>query len=231
MDADTDLAARLQQIQLPADAVGGVGSHKDGDDFPGPATPRSRAQTPRPRSPAPEIGAQCDVPDAALSVQEIYDIALANTRVYNRVLGREVDAISSVSTSRSRAWSVLSGLSLTQISVIAVVSLPLYEPKLLRFGRLVSSRNSETPGEWHFRDTIDLYGHLTSEYRATFGLSAQRKDPGTKGSGAWKTINRQLINMEREPPSGISAGPIGDDLVCVSIIQSTSIKTDKAQFH
>lgn len=71
-------------------------------------------------------------------VHVTFDIVLASTRVYNRVQDREVDAMSSVSTTRSHAWSVLSGVSLAQISLIAVISLPLHESELERFRRLTS---------------------------------------------------------------------------------------------
>ena len=48
---------------------------------------------------------------------------------------------------RSQAWSVLSGLSLVEMPVIAVVKLPLHEAELARFRHIASS-------SWSCYDTV-----------------------------------------------------------------------------
>jgi hypothetical protein len=67
-----------------------------------------------------------------------FEVVLSTTRVYDRVKGREIDAMSIFSTNRSHAWSLLSGLSLAQASAISVIKLPLYDPGLRRFWAFAS---------------------------------------------------------------------------------------------
>lgn len=66
------------------------------------------------------------------------DAVLEASRVYSRVRDREVDAMTLVLTTRSHAWSILSGISMAEISVMAVISLPLHLPELRRFRQLSS---------------------------------------------------------------------------------------------
>ena len=63
------------------------------------------------------------VPEADLGIQATFDAVLATTKVYDRVKNRDVDAMTSVSTTRPHPWSALPGASLAEISVIAVISL------------------------------------------------------------------------------------------------------------
>jgi hypothetical protein len=81
--------------------------------------------------------------------------------------------MSSVSTTRSGAWSILSGLSLTEISIVSVIKLPLHELELIRFHRLA------TPSFTGLRtfddyDNISLLTsdpmHLTVEFKTHYGL-------------------------------------------------------------
>ncbi|KAL2014051.1 hypothetical protein VTN00DRAFT_1576 [Thermoascus crustaceus] len=65
-------------------------------------------------------------------------------RVYSRVEDRANDATSVVSMSRSRAWSVLSGINLTPTSIIAVIKLPLHDSELKRFWSLASPPDTGT---------------------------------------------------------------------------------------
>lgn len=77
--------------------------------------------------------------------QTNFDAILHSSRVYSRVQDREVDAISMVPTMRSsRAWSILSGISMAQISLVAVIHLPLSDSELQRFRSLCSLANSAT---------------------------------------------------------------------------------------
>lgn len=75
---------------------------------------------------------EMDIPRAS------FDIILSATRVYDRVKHRDVDAMSSVLTNKSHAWSLLSGLSLSQLSVIAVIKLPLHDSELRNFWKLAA---------------------------------------------------------------------------------------------
>jgi hypothetical protein len=149
VELDSELSRRLESLQLPPDVIE-LEHLGDRNMESAKSCQRLRESDSRPArtinmaSPIQEAisnNLECDNLEPshkALTVEESFDLVLASTRVYSRVDDREVDAVSSVSTTRSRAWSILSGLSLTEISVISVIKLPLYEPELIRFRRLAS---------------------------------------------------------------------------------------------
>lgn len=142
VESSPDLAGRLERLQSPLDSATteldelatGVcdKDRKTEKADAGDATPT--------RSGSPVHGASGDdgVAETKSSVQENYDVVLAATRIYARVEHREADAISSIFSDRSHAWSALSGLSLAQVSTVSVIQLPLYQSELERFQRLAS---------------------------------------------------------------------------------------------
>jgi len=124
----------------------------------------ARDTTPtRAPSPPPIAPTDGSTPDSDPSFQATFEIVLSTTRVYDQVKDREIDAMSTVSTNRSRAWSVLSGLSLAQVSAISVINLPLYDPELRRFRTLASSMSTAaTSAERH--SLLDLTGNEESPH-------------------------------------------------------------------
>jgi hypothetical protein len=90
----------------------------------------------RSRSPGVRDNDNNAILEATLPIQETFDDILSASRVYDRVKDREIDAITSVSTTRSHAWSVFTGMSLAETSVIPVIELPLYEAELKMFRRI-----------------------------------------------------------------------------------------------
>ncbi|KAK3174234.1 hypothetical protein OEA41_001478 [Lepraria neglecta] len=207
------------------------------DEGQGTTTPDAGNITPvRAATPQPQEIPELDVPEADPRMQATYDVVLARTRVYNRVRDRDVDAITSVSTTRSRPWSVLSGVSMANISIIAVISLPLHEPEMRRFRQLMSpinhvgldvefdnrsdddfaESNGLSPSYLLPRSTREFpreYPHLTEDFLRYYGLFWNSS--GTPTAHSLRRINKELNRMAHDPPSMCNAQPIGDDLVCL----------------
>jgi hypothetical protein len=192
VEGSSDLAARLEQLQLPADAI------QPGELTSTPPSVSSDEQAPaagdttptRAPSPPPIAPTDGSIPDADPSIEATFEVVLLTTRVYDRVKDREIDAMSTVSTNRSRAWSILSGLSLAQVSAISVIKLPLHDSELRRFRALAEQYGQEALYE--NEDRPRGYGIIP---------------------GSLRRINKELVDLKREPLSYIAAGPIGDDLV------------------
>lgn len=120
---------------------------------------------------------------------------------------------------------MLSGLSLADISVIAVIKLPLYKAEVKRFRQIASSSCSRSDrvargfmDDHPHRPLTQTHenGRLHSEvFLRQYGLIQTTRD--CESGGALETINRQLAQIGRDPPPSIAAGPVGDDLVRPSI--------------
>jgi hypothetical protein len=106
-----------------------------------------------------------------------------------------------------RSRSVLSGLSLTNMSIVSVIKLPLHEPELIPFHRLTS------PSDDYYDVSLfrSVLIHLTEEFKTRYGL---RPLAGSSGpSQAMSRLRKELADIGREPLDMIALGPIGDDMV------------------
>ncbi|KAL8713130.1 MAG: hypothetical protein Q9220_002651 [cf. Caloplaca sp. 1 TL-2023] len=133
------MVARLEGIELPLEDIEMPSRNRTYEedreviDAGGGSTSTMRnhsAQPPRVRHLEP--------PEPNLGLDVELSVILATSRVYRRVQTRDVDAMTTVSTSRSHPWSILSGVSLAQISIVAVISLPLHEHELASNEKLLA---------------------------------------------------------------------------------------------
>jgi hypothetical protein len=164
--------------------------------------------------------------DPLVLVSESYDVVLSNTRVYGRVSDKQIDAVTTISTIRSHAWSVLSGLSLDQISVVAVIKLPLSETELKRFQKLASSVTSTTTSPKNrlydeYYPSSHLEPHKDEGWLLDYGvIRPEDYNFCHYGRGALTRLKKELRDIAAEPPYMCSAGPVDehqDDIVMFRI--------------
>jgi hypothetical protein len=226
LELPTNLSARLQGIQLPPDAVeldtsnGTPYNLFQGQD-------RSDARTiilSRVAMPDKSGISEHTNPDASPLVQEPFEVVLAASRVYDRVKDKEVDALNTLSTTRSSAWSALSGLSLSEISVIAVINLPLHEPELRRFQRLASPSPTGDHRDAQELPDIDSEFSLLDTTNAVLlsyqGLPAAEecKERGfVVDTTCIRRVKHELRYLSNDLAPLITSMQIGDDLVRTSI--------------
>ena len=196
LEENTDLADRLRQLELPPD-ITFLGNESR---IP---TPEVEVETPK----LPELAPtqllstieshqpQSDVPEIDTTIPESFNEIIALSRVYKRVQGLEIDAMSTTLSTRSHGWSVLSGMTSARLTTIGVICLPLHTSELERF---LAIGSLQTP--LHPATTI--------------------RGPMTNAS---KRLHKELTDLNRDPSLSITAGPIGDNMVCTVTYHATGI--------
>ena len=206
---DPDLTTRLEGLETmpgtswPVESINSLPAPQSGD-----ATPRQAPSSPK-LQPEPNSQSAID------GLGESFEIVLLSTRVYDRVKHRESDATSTIQTSRSHAWSIVSGISLSQISIIAVIKLPLHEAELKRFMNLATADPGPAASEVDAKtESISS----TPEEVQKLSILDQRKEffkrwSDTAKSAAGRRICKELWDMELDPPTSCVASPTDDNLV------------------
>ncbi len=204
LDQDRDLVSRLEQLELPPGSI-------DLDDLGG--SDEITGSNPRDyHHSSPDGGNASCQPDPA---HPTFNEVLSASRVYNRVQSREIDAVSTILTARSRAWSILSGISLAQVSVIAVVKLPLYEPELKRFWSLASSGEILVLGTTPASTSNDAGSRPFPPAEPT---NSNERTPQPTHTYPFKRLKKELDMLNREPHEYCAAGPIDEDMVCCLLL-------------
>lgn len=231
MKTDSDLSTRLEELQ-PApdekeldklDCLLSTDSGELGDLGRGTLTPTQA------RGVQHHDHGNSSNSEPGLSTPGTFEAVLSATRVYDRVRNRGVDDRTSIATTRSHAWSVFSGLSLAEISMIAVIQLPLHEAELHRFRQIASPswNDSDSLRDVHFDGfhDYDLWesdeaakilrssGRLSDVFQRRYGLMSRPYD----GKPSLVRLKEELSDLEGYPPRTITAAPMDDVLVCVSL--------------
>lgn len=188
----TDISQRLERLQLSIEDQGNV--------EPGPSDSSDSPSDP--------------------SYQATLDEILENSTVYKRALHRFSNAASSSSVV-SRSWSIISGISMTQISVLAVLNLPLYDNEIERFRQLAAIPDEDPPEYGKIVPTADARFGLQQPLPATSSLMRPVKNstrrPIEESGKAVRRINRELSALEHDPPEHFTCCQVGDDKASIYV--------------
>lgn len=184
---------------------------------------RTWIEPPPPPQPDPGALNNPDVHKLDSDTQATLDHILENSTVYRRANNRASTTLSSSSTI-SRSWSILSGLSMAQMSHVGVLNLPLQDTEIERFRLLADLPNNNAVLQ-------NTRAHLTASDSAPGGsnedtvpsavVEPELAIPPTPAlhivkpspKPEFKRIRKELEAASRDPPSMLSFGLVGDDLV------------------
>jgi len=234
LDDDTDLAARIQQLEPSSDAASILNNSR----CPTPTAEELIENHIQGHREGPfdeplvvkEMPVQEQIPDTDPSVLEAFDDVVAVTRVCRRVGLRDIDCVSHLSSTRSHGWSALSGVSSSQVTCIGIICLPLHTSELQRFRRLAGSTSSEVHRSSRYPrgKLLKVPMHKNPDWRHQYGVH-DITDPWPD-RGHNRRIQKELVDLGRNPPTDYSAGPIGDNIVWKSISHAC-IRLTCFQFH
>lgn len=194
----------INDFQQPSEDIESYTTDKE--TFTRASTPYSAAST------------ELNVRKSAAGAQSSYDIVLSESRVYRRVQCLEIDALTTASTTGSRSWSVLSGYSLADLSVVSVFHLPLSDEELSNFRALTLPIYPNNVYDEYFRmmakDSEDeeiyerLYGYRECMFTVEIATSVAKE-----------SIEKELERASLDTGGlflieNYSVGPHNGNLVC-----------------
>ena len=136
---------------------------------------------------------------------------LKNSRVYKRSQPYECDVSFTSSAVRSHSWSVFSGLSLSQISSISVIALPVYSHEIPNkewygfafFDQPDSQGTPKLAIDEDFREEADFWTpHATSDGRLSYFNGIQME--------AGDQLDVEILMESRPPPKIIARNNMED---------------------
>jgi hypothetical protein len=122
-----------------------------------------------------------------LSTEVSFENDLKLSRVYSRTQLYETDVSFISSVVRSHAWSVYSGLSLAEISVISAIALPVYSHDILNSHR------------YKFGNTVQAGHWATTVAQNTSPVPFTARHPMRKSTGAVSKIRDYASDMKVFP--------------------------------
>lgn len=207
----TDISSRLEQLQLSIEGQGLV----EPDALPENSPSVSSDSTTAPLH-----------PDYQATLDEI----LENSTVYKRALSRSSNPASSSSVV-SRSWSIISGISMTQISVLAVLNLPLYDNEIGRFRQLADDGPPDYGTILPSADARSSLEPVASAASSSTGRVSHASWSPIEVSGkAIRRINKELASLESNPSEHFTCAPMGDDKVSTCVCLRCK-HADRMQFH
>lgn len=185
MDQNQALARRLEEHGL---SFGGddasIRFFDDDQSFTQARDPSSASPSLLPRILEESVSLEAAI-NSEISPRE-FEITLHRTRVYTRVQSNESDVSFASSAVRTNAWSMLSGVSLNDISVISVIALPISLEEInnigpeLTFAKIMSASTVFGPSDFEVARSMledQERGALRpkQEWRWFSGFSRQRQ--------------------------------------------------------
>lgn len=171
-----------------------------------------------------------------------FGTVVAQSRVYRRVEHREIDVGSIDRSTRSRGWSILSGLSASKVTCVGVIALPLGDVDLVRFRKylpvpavLDPFQSTRYPLPNPIRDAFtskDL--HLKDPtWCSKYGIDTYKRHPlplNGWNHEYYKRLMNEWTGHAVYHSEGICVTLIGNDLVC-NAPDCSSVFTNPSDSH
>lgn len=145
-----------------------------------------------------------------------FEVILSTTRVYNRVRHRGIDDATSITSFRSRGWSVLTGVSLARVSAISVINLPLSDAEVRRFLDLANSKpkkKTRPPPSDIRLDPRRIPRKLDPPALHSTPKIVQDEAASSRVDSGQLRVIRELDGLINNPPKSVFAQEVTDDIV------------------
>ena len=140
-----------------------------------------------------------------------FELILSTTRVYSRVRHRGIDDATSITSTRTRGWSVLTGVSLARISVTSVINLPLSDAEVMRFMHLAGSMPGRNRRESQSDEQMESR-MMELSVRPMYDIFRDEVDWNNGDFGS-RRVMKELKGLIDNPPKSVFAQEVANDCV------------------